>query len=712
MTLDDIKKAAQVVVEDSDQRESVEASILPIATDQLDELYKYINSGIRREPKCRKILIEWGIRSAQEQDDTTQQLKFIRLAGIWSGEHEPKSDQAFTLLEEGLGLAEKYGDTVAMLDFYLALAQISYDRYKFDQAEQWLKAGYSIAKDGEFPKKEVQFIHKFGNLYRALKDNNQAMDWYNAAETFALKNQLHMDYVNALVAKGHIYSHLGQHDSSEELFRKVVAYLKDVPEAVKETPEWWKALANAYYSLSSAVHSQEKYHEALLMLRNAEETIKGRGDEARRYKALITHMFSSVYSTLKNYDKAMYYDQRAYDLSMEINFKELAIVSQVRIAGHHYNQKRYDEAKKLLLQYLPELEKIHQPHILVENWNMLGNIELELGNVEHAEKCFRKALDFAGEIVATPSAYVGLGKVYHKQKKYQRAVTELKRALDLYQERDHWGGAIEVHHLLGTIIDEMDGDYEEILYHFDAAAQLMKKLWNKYAEELEQIDLTIEDTDQRNEYYRYFTQRYQELSTENLEQMERVMKTLHRAQGIIEKSQKELQAGQAELEEARRKVEQQQQELTAARKRQMEQQEIIMELSTPVIQLYEGILTVPVIGTVDSRRADQLMENILNAITQLEAHTAIIDITGVPIVDTEVANHLTKTVQATRLLGADCILVGISPQIAQTLVHIGVDLQHITTRSNLQAGLEVALKKIGIDLKQKRKSQSTGNTKS
>lgn len=122
-----------------------------------------------------------------------------------------------------------------------------------------------------------------------------------------------------------------------------------------------------------------------------------------------------------------------------------------------------------------------------------------------------------------------------------------------------------------------------------------------------------------------------------------------------------------------------------------EQQQTLLELSTPVIEIWHGILVLPLIGTFDSRRAAQLMEDLLEAILDTEAEQVILDITGVPVVDTEVANHLLKTIQAARLLGAECMLVGISSQIAQTLVHLGVDLAQMTTYAKLQKGLQAAL---------------------
>jgi len=125
------------------------------------------------------------------------------------------------------------------------------------------------------------------------------------------------------------------------------------------------------------------------------------------------------------------------------------------------------------------------------------------------------------------------------------------------------------------------------------------------------------------------------------------------------------------------------------------QQHELMELSTPVIKLWDGVLAVPVIGTLDSSRAQMVMESLLERLVETGSELAIIDITGVPTVDTLVAQHLMKTVTAIRLMGADSIISGIRPQIAQTIVHLGIDLQGIVTKSTLADALAAAMRMTG-----------------
>jgi rsbT co-antagonist protein RsbR len=128
------------------------------------------------------------------------------------------------------------------------------------------------------------------------------------------------------------------------------------------------------------------------------------------------------------------------------------------------------------------------------------------------------------------------------------------------------------------------------------------------------------------------------------------------------------------------------------------QQEELLELSTPVVKLWDGVLALPMIGTLDSQRTQVVMESLLQRIVDTGSEIAIIDITGVPTVDTLVAQHLLKTVTAIRLMGADCIISGVRPQIAQTIVHLGLDLQGVVTKANLADALKLALTRLGLSI--------------
>jgi len=139
----------------------------------------------------------------------------------------------------------------------------------------------------------------------------------------------------------------------------------------------------------------------------------------------------------------------------------------------------------------------------------------------------------------------------------------------------------------------------------------------------------------------------------------------------------------------------------------MRQTDEITEISTPVIQVWEGILALPIIGTLDSARTQVVMENLLQEIVETGSTIAILDISGVPAVDSLVAQHLIKTVAATRLMGAECIISGIRPEIAQTVVHLGIDLSNIVTKSSLASALKYAFGMLKLEVKKNHKEKTT-----
>ncbi len=139
----------------------------------------------------------------------------------------------------------------------------------------------------------------------------------------------------------------------------------------------------------------------------------------------------------------------------------------------------------------------------------------------------------------------------------------------------------------------------------------------------------------------------------------------------------------------------------------LRQTDEIAEISTPVIRVWDGILALPIIGTLDSARTQVVMENLLQEIVESGSSIAILDISGVPAVDSLVAQHLIKTVSATRLMGAECIISGIRPEIAQTVVHLGIDLTNIITKSTLASALSTAFSMLHLQVVKKQKQQST-----
>ena len=145
--------------------------------------------------------------------------------------------------------------------------------------------------------------------------------------------------------------------------------------------------------------------------------------------------------------------------------------------------------------------------------------------------------------------------------------------------------------------------------------------------------------------------------------------------------------------------------VTAREKVIFDQAEQLLELSTPVVKLWEGIVAVPLVGTLDSARTQVVMEKLLQTLVDTGAEHAVIDITGVPAVDTQVAQHLLKTVVAARLMGAECVISGIRPQIAYTIVTLGIEFGDIVTKASLADALAYALRRSGIEIGSARKTR-------
>ncbi len=185
-----------------------------------------------------------------------------------------------------------------------------------------------------------------------------------------------------------------------------------------------------------------------------------------------------------------------------------------------------------------------------------------------------------------------------------------------------------------------------------------------------------------------------------------------RAEAELAAAKNELEAKVFELGHANRTLQAEIAERKRAEETVTRQSREILEISTPIIQVWKGILTAPLIGALDSQRAQRLVEALLQRIVETQARVVILDITAVPLVDTAVANHLIKTVRAANLLGARCLLVGIRPEIAQTVVHLGMDLSGIETCADLQSGLERAVGMVGTRLpKSDRLRKSTKEAK-
>lgn len=155
-----------------------------------------------------------------------------------------------------------------------------------------------------------------------------------------------------------------------------------------------------------------------------------------------------------------------------------------------------------------------------------------------------------------------------------------------------------------------------------------------------------------------------------------------------------------EVRQSQRRADDLQKKLDLIEKQRM----AIEELSTPITKIWDKVLVLPLIGALDTRRSQKLTESLLSEIASTQSHVAIIDITGVPTVDSAVANHILKTIASVKLLGAECVITGIRPEVAQTIVHLGVDLTAVETLSNLSEGLKWAFRKLNLKISEEKKA--------
>jgi anti-anti-sigma regulatory factor len=185
------------------------------------------------------------------------------------------------------------------------------------------------------------------------------------------------------------------------------------------------------------------------------------------------------------------------------------------------------------------------------------------------------------------------------------------------------------------------------------------------------------------------------------EEIAAARRTLATAQRDLAASQRRVADSREEIAAAREEVATAREQIAVQQQQVQSQQETIQALSSPVVQVWDGILTIPIVGTVDPQRAMRITEHVLEAIVQHQADSIIIDITGVAMVDTQVANALLLMMRACRLLGSEVVLVGISSEVAQTMVRLDINLSHVVTRANLQSGLAWALQRHGLAIVQR-----------
>ena len=229
-----------------------------------------------------------------------------------------------------------------------------------------------------------------------------------------------------------------------------------------------------------------------------------------------------------------------------------------------------------------------------------------------------------------------------------------------------------------------------------------------YSDWLKRSILYAIERKQTEEELKKHREHLEELIEERTAELKKINKQLKNE--LTDKKQKneELKKHREHLEElVKERTEKLEKEIAEGKKREgiiKQQSQEIFELSVPVMQVWQGVVVAPLIGTLDSKRTQQFMEQLLNTIVETNSSFALVDITGVPTIDTQTAQNLLETISAVKLLGAQVVLTGVQPGIAQTLVHLGIDLSAIDTRSLLSAGLQVALDTLGFQVVKKEKA--------
>ena len=323
------------------------------------------------------------------------------------------------------------------------------------------------------------------------------------------------------------------------------------------------------------------------------------------------------------------------------------------------------------LKALEIYENIEQKHGIAMVYNNLGFIHSVRKEYEKALEYHRKGIEAAtkaGNKNWMAGCYLSAGSVYVEMGKHENALEYLSKGLSLAKDCQASEAELAVYAQLTQLYESMR-DYRKALEYAKKQSELRSKIFNEENEEkISRLKLKHESDKKEREAQIY------RLKNEELEKM------------VSDRT--------AELEKEladRRRIEEELNDKLALIERQ---RSAIVELSTPVIQIWDGVLVIPLIGVLDTRRAEHLAEELLAAITATQSRIAIIDITGASTVDSSIANHLLKTVESVKLLGADCLVTGIRPEVAQAIIHLGIDISGLETRSTLAQGLKRAFAKL------------------
>jgi anti-anti-sigma factor len=613
-------------------------------------------------------------------------------------------DKALENAKKSLEIFEKIGDRDGMGNCYSTLGVVSKNKSELGTALEYHLKALEIREElGDKGGLATTYLN-IGVVYYIMQDANKALEYFldsqKIFEEFNDKHNLATSYVNA----GCAYESLGELDKS------LACYLK-ASELSEEIGN--KNAAALSYSNTGWIYSgQGDLDKAFEYQKKALEIFESIGE--KRMVAACCSGIGQVFVKQKRFDEALEYLNKGLTLAQKTGARDVELPCLELLSNLYEERQDYKKALATCKEYLELKEKIYSQ----ESSDKINKLKYkyETAQKEKEAEIFRLKNVELETMVAERTAE--LERELSERKRAENVQSVLLNISQALASKDSLRDLFAtIHFELGKLLDTTNFfvalyDEKTDTYTFpyevdekdlveDYTPQQLKKSLTDYVRRQGEPLLVDE------ELHRFLTDEGIIETVGNLSKMWMgvPLKTGGKVAGVVvvQTYDEEIQytfddlsilnfvAEAVSLGVARRWAEEELKEKLAVIQKQ---QDAIQELSTPVIKVWDGVLVVPLIGVIDTARAMHFTDELLVAISRMQAKIAIIDITGVPTVDSSVASHLLKTVKAVRLQGARCILTGIRPEVAQTVIHLGIDIEELKTMSSLAQGLKWAFTKI------------------
>ncbi len=433
---------------------------------------------------------------------------------------------------------------------------------------------------------------------------------------------------------------------------------------------------------------------------------------ARTWIAASSRMIGTAHLMRGNFETALERFTTALEIFEELGDEKGAASARLNMGNVYQNFNKHDQALKYYNIVLGFYEGITDKQGRATVLNNMGVSFMAQGDLDEALETYRKALKLYEELDFKPGIAYSNGNIatiYLKQEKLEKALESYLAAEKIFEELADKRSLNISSIYVGSLYTKL-GDFDKALATLEKAKRISKEIGARDMEMASHLFLSEmyeakEDFEQALENYKKYSEINGKIFSEDNEkrvtqlrvkyESERKVREIEIFKSKTEELEREVRDRTAELENRladRRRVEDELKEKLSLINKQ---QAAIFELSTPIIRIWEGVLVVPLIGVLDTARAEHFTEELLASIKATQSRVAIIDITGVPSVDSSVANHLLKTVESVRLQGARCVVTGIRPEVAQTIIHLGIDISELKTTANLASGLVWAFRRIG-----------------